>query len=130
MIDFVKNIFTYIETKPLLFTQLYFWLFFAFLLFVYSFLYKRNAIRNTFLFVMSLFFYYKSGGYFFTLLIFSTLVDYSLGNLIYKSSKNNVRKFYMILSLITNLGLLSYFKYAYFYTDLVNNIFGLDIIDY
>jgi alginate O-acetyltransferase complex protein AlgI len=127
MKDIFQNIFLYVENKPLLFSQLYFWIFFAVLLLIYSFLYKKNAVRNAFLFFMSLFFYYKSGGYYFSLLIFSTLVDYFIGRAIYRSEKNGLRKFYLILSIISNLGLLSYFKYAYFYTDVINQIFNSNI---
>lgn len=127
MKEIIQNIFLYVENKPLLFTQLYFWVFFAVLLLIYTFLYKKNAIRNAFLFFMSLFFYYKSGGYFFSLLIFSTLVDYFLGRAIYRTEKLALRKFYLTLSIISNIGLLSYFKYAYFYTDVFNQVFSADL---
>jgi len=113
----------YSEDKPMLFTRLYFWVFFTILLGIYSILYKKKALRNAYLFVMSLFFYYKSGGYFFTLLIFSTIADYTLGQLIYRSQKLTKKKLYLATSIIINLGLLSYFKYSYFFTDMINRIF-------
>ena len=125
--DLLKNILLYSENKPLLFTSLYFWVFFALLLVVYSIIYKKNPLRNAFLFFMSLFFYYKSGGYFFTLLVFSTLVDYSLGLLIYKSQKQAIKKLFVSLSVLTNLTLLGYFKYAYFFTDLFNQAFNSNV---
>lgn len=110
----------------MLFTRLYFWVFFTILLAIYSILYKKKALRNAYLFVMSLFFYYKSGGYFFTLLIFSTIADYTLGQLIYHSRKLLNKRIYLATSIIINLGVLSYFKYSYFFTDLVNRIFNTD----
>lgn len=121
--EFLKNILLYSENKPLLFTSLYFWVFFAFVLLVYSFIYKKNPLRNAFLFFMSLFFYYKSGGYFFVLLIFSTLVDYTAGILIYNSRTKFKKKLFLTMSVATNLSLLGYFKYAYFFTDLFNQSF-------
>lgn len=124
--DFIKNILLYSENKPLLFTSLYFWVFFALVLLIYSFIYKRNPLRNAFLFFVSLFFYYKSGGYFFTLLIFSTLVDYTAGILIFKSKTNLRKKLFLSISIITNLTLLGYFKYAYFFTDIFNQAFQTD----
>ena len=124
--EFLKEILVYSEDKPMLFTRLYFWIFFTILLAIYSILYKKKALRNAYLFVMSLFFYYKSGGYFFTLLIFSTIADYTLGQLIYHSEKISKKKLYLATSILINLGVLSYFKYSYFFIDMVNRIFNTD----
>jgi hypothetical protein len=43
--------------------------------------------------LFSLFFYYKTGGLFVLVLIFSILVDYSLGILIHKASTSYRKKF-------------------------------------
>jgi alginate O-acetyltransferase complex protein AlgI len=122
--DFLTKIFTYNEQSPMLFTGIGFWLFFAILLLFYSIIYKKNTIRNGYLFLMSLFFYYKSGGYFFSLLIFSTLADYWLGKMIYQSEYKWEKKFFVTISIVVNLGLLAYFKYTYFFTDIINQIFN------
>jgi len=125
--EYLKDILLYSEAKPLLFTRLFFWGFFAFLLIFYSILYKKNTLRNAYLFVLSLFFYYKSGGYFFTLLIFSTITDFTLGQLIYTAKTNLKKKLFVATSIIINLGLLGYFKYTYFFTDLYNSAFNADL---
>jgi D-alanyl-lipoteichoic acid acyltransferase DltB (MBOAT superfamily) len=125
--EYLKDILLYSEAKPLLFTRLFFWGFFAFLLLFYSILYKKNTLRNAYLFVMSLFFYYKSGGYFFTLLIFSTIADFTLGQLIYTAKTELKKKLFVATSIIINLGLLGYFKYTYFFTDLYNTAFHADL---
>ena len=122
--DFLKEILLYSEAKPLLFTRLYFWGFFAALLTIYSFIYKKSPVRNAYLFFMSLFFYYKSGGYFFTLLIFSTIADFTLGQLIYNSKTDLKKKLFVAISVIINLSLLGYFKYTYFFTDIINKTFN------
>lgn len=106
----------------MLFTNHYFWGFFMVLLFFYSILYRNNILRNSYLFFMSLYFYYQSGGYFFSLLIFSTIADYTLGHLIHGAEKKRSRKFFLTISIIINLGLLAYFKYAYFLTDIFNQV--------
>jgi len=126
--DLLKDILLYSEAKPLLFTRLFFWGFFAFLLIFYSILYKKNPLRNAYLFVMSLFFYYKSGGYFFSLLIFSTIVDFTLGQLIYTAKTDLKKKLFVATSIIINLSLLGYFKYTYFFTDILNTTFHTDFI--
>src|SRR5690606_21500994 len=63
---------------------------------------------------------YKSSGIYFWLLIFSSVVDYTLSRLIFVEPKQFYRKFYLILSLIINLGLLAYFKYTNFFIDNFN----------
>ena len=111
----------------MIFTHWSFWVFFLVVLAGFSALQKRMQLRNIWLFVVSLFFYYKCGGYYFFLLIFSTIVDYFIGWGIYNSTTPNKRKFLVGLSVFVNLFVLSYFKYAYFYTDLINTILRTDI---
>lgn len=128
MTDWLINILTYHDNEPLLFTQLYFWVFFGLVLLFYSILYKNNTWRNAYLFIVSLFFYYKSGGYFFSLLILSTLIDYTAGINIASANKKFKRRFWLVISLAMNLGLLSYFKYAYFFTDIINQLFSTHFV--
>jgi len=123
MTDWIIEILKYDESKPLLFTQLYFWIFLTVVFLGYNFIYKNNFLRNFYLLLVSLFFYYKSGGYFFSLLIFSTIVDYTAGILIYHANKPYKRKIWLTISIITNLLVLGYFKYTYFIVDLINELF-------
>ena len=120
----VKEIFLFNPEKPLLFTQMYFWIFFGVVLSVYSIIYPHKAVRNGFLFLASLFFYWKTSGLFFLLLIFSTFADYFLGFAIYYSRKKAWKKIFLACSVIINLGLLSYFKYSYFITETINDLFN------
>ncbi|MFP4046893.1 MAG: MBOAT family protein, partial [Bacteroidales bacterium] len=130
--EYIKEILLYSEDKPMLFTRLYFWVFFAILLAFYSIIYKKNPLRNAYLFLMSLFFYYQSSGYFFMLLIFSTISDYILGWLIYKAEEKIHKKIFVTISVAINLGLLSYFKYAYFFSDIINRVFNtnIEVVDF
>lgn len=130
--SFLESLFIYNEKNPMIFTNPQFWFFFLFILIIYQGIYKNNAGRNAFLLIFSFFFYYKSGGYFFTLLIVSTVMDYSLANMIYRSQSESRKKWWIVLSLVVNLGLLAYFKYAYFFTDLFNQVSGSNVrvIDY
>ena len=120
----LREIFSFIEDKPLLFTQYLFWMFFGVLLVIYTFIYRNNVLRRRLLLAFSLFFYYKSGGYFFLLLLLSTVMDYGLGRLIHSGNTHWKRKLYVTCSVILNLGLLSYFKYYQFYLNLINDIFN------
>ena len=60
--DLVQGWFTYEANSPLLFTQKYFWIFFGLVMGGYSLVYKNTARRNIYLFLVSLFFYYKTSG--------------------------------------------------------------------
>ncbi|MGQ9846249.1 MAG: MBOAT family O-acyltransferase [Bacteroidales bacterium] len=128
MTDWLIDILTYHDNKPLLFTQLYFWVFLGLVLLFYSFVYKLNTWRNAYLFIVSLFFYYKSGGYFFLLLILSTFIDYTAAIIIDSTTKKFKRRFWLVISLVMNLGILSYFKYAYFFSDIINQLLGTHFV--
>jgi len=124
----IKEILLYQDQKPLFFSQMYFWAFFTVVLFGYTFFYKKNTLRSAYLLLISLFFYYKSGGYFFVLLLISTLTDYTTGYLIYHLGRKVFKKFFVLFSLLVNLGLLGYFKYAYFFTDSFNQLTGSHLV--
>ncbi|MGB0524121.1 MAG: MBOAT family O-acyltransferase [Flammeovirgaceae bacterium] len=113
----------YREDAPLLFTNGIFWVFFGGLILFYQYNSSKITTRNYFLLAFSLYFYYLSSGYYFLLLIFSTIVDYYIGKAIYESDDQRKRKWLVALSVCVNLGVLSYFKYAYFFTDTFNSIF-------
>ncbi len=117
----------YNPNSDFVFTHYLFWIFFGVVLLGNAILYKKSILRNSFLFIASLFFYYKAGGYYFSLLIFSTIVDYSIGIGIGKSNKKSIKKALLTLSLLINLGLLSYFKYSYFIADIISQISGQDV---
>lgn len=118
-----SNLLSYSEDSPLLFTQFYFWAFFAVVLFYYDFIYKKQKAKSTYLLLVSLFFYYKSSGFYFLLLIFSTFTDFVLAQLIYHSKSKNYRKIFLVTSICVNLMLLGYFKYYHFLIDSINNLF-------
>jgi len=109
--------------KPIQFTQFEFWIFLCFIMGSLSLLHKRVAARNSWIFGISLFFYFKTSGLFFLLLIFSTLTDFFIGKRIFASKAKWVKTSWLSLSVVLNLGSLVYFKYAYFFTDLHNDLF-------
>lgn len=84
---------------------------------------RRIQARNAFLFAVSLFFYWKTSGWFVALLIFSTSCDWLIGAHIGKSTGHAKRR-WLALSLAINLGVLLYFKYAYFIADAMQPLLG------
>ena len=91
------------QDSPLTFTNLYFWVFFAIMLLGYSIIYKFISLRNTYLFLISLFFYYKTSGLFVIILLFSTVTDFYIGKNIYSNTKVWRRKLLVSLSLLPTL---------------------------
>jgi D-alanyl-lipoteichoic acid acyltransferase DltB (MBOAT superfamily) len=85
-------------------------------------------VRNFYLLLVSLFFYYKAGGLFLLLLVFVTLIDYTCGLLIYRSGSRAGKRFFLLLSILSNIGLLAYFKYTGFFVQTINDLFGTDIV--
>jgi alginate O-acetyltransferase complex protein AlgI len=127
MMEQLSTWFTYDPSTPLLFTQQYFWVFFALVMGGYSVMYKNTARRNIFLFAVSLFFYYKTSGFYFIILLFSTLADFLIGGAIYRNKVKWQRQTLVALSVVVNLFVLGYFKYAYFVADFIHDLTGIEL---
>lgn len=143
--EFLRHIFAFNSESPLLFTQFYFWAFFAIVYAVFAIIMEvgtqtkdnrlkatngntRLHLRNIFLMAVSWFFYYKTSGLFLLILLFVTLSDWLIAKRIYANRKKGKKaQFWLALSIIIDLGILCYFKYAYFFTNVFNNIFGTEI---
>lgn len=98
----------------MLFDTLEFWLFLGVVLAVY-FALARNS-QNLWLLVASYTFYGFWDWRFLSLIAFSTVVDYSLARRIPRADKHHARQL-LILSLLSNLGILFTFKYFNFFVD-------------
>ena len=142
--EFLRHIFAFDSNSPLLFTQFYFWAFFALVYTVFALIMEvglrgkvgerlshpsrtRLHMRNVFLMVVSWFFYYKTSGIFLLILLFVTLSDWFIAQQIYRNriqGQQTYARCWLVLSVVIDLGLLCYFKYAYFFTNMVNDMFG------
>ncbi len=120
----LKEIFAFSDEFPLIFTQADFWIFFTVLYLIFSLLYKRIRLRNTYLLLVSLFFYYKTSGLFVGLLVFTTISNFYLGAGIFSLRAKALKLSLLSLSVALNLFILSYFKYSYFIVDSLNYLFG------
>jgi alginate O-acetyltransferase complex protein AlgI len=123
----VSEIFSYDPDRPMIFSTPAFWIFFLLVMAGYSIIYRKPFIRNFYLLIVSLYFYYKSGGLFLFLLILVTVVDYTAGLLIHHSRKQAFKRLFIFLSLLSNLGILAYFKYTGFLVHAINDLFGTGI---
>ena len=112
------------DGSSLVFTKLDFWLFFLLVMIFFSFLHKNKLVRSIFLTAVSAFFFYKTSGLYVILLLVSVWYNYYLGKRIYNSQSDRKRKWIIAISAIFNLLILGYFKYAYFFSDSFNDMFG------
>ncbi|MCQ2198606.1 MAG: MBOAT family protein [Paludibacteraceae bacterium] len=123
IVEFLQRIFSFDDKHPLLFTQFDFWVFFIIVFAIFAVIEKNKLLmRNAFLFFVSVFFYYKTSGWFTLILVFSTIVNYFLGKWLFGAKSDGGKKGILILSLFVNLLTLCYFKYAYFFVDMVNSV--------
>jgi alginate O-acetyltransferase complex protein AlgI len=99
----------------MLFNTLQFWLFFAVVLAAYVALPRRP--QNVLLLAASYFFYACWDWRFLGLLLLSTSVDWSLGNLIAREPTQQGAKRWVATSVTVNLLFLGFFKYFNFFVD-------------
>ncbi len=132
--DYILSLFSFNSDRPLLFTQIHFWVLFLFVYIVFGLLVarqrrqadgtlepRRRVLRNGYLFAFSLLFYYKTSGLFVLLLVGSTLLGWLLG--IGMDRFRQGRKALCALGVVANLAVLCFFKYAYFFLDIFNATF-------
>ena len=103
-------------------------LFFFFPLFILLYFTLPFKYKNYILLLFSLIFYAWGEPIYILLMIFSSIVDFINGKNIEKyKDDNKKKKIYLIISIIINISLLGFFKYADFFIKVINNILNLDI---
>ena len=80
--------------------------------------------RNIILLLFSIVFYAYGAPTFILLLLGSTIINFYLVKLLYKSDNLIHRKLFAGLAILVSLGLLGYFKYANFFVDNLNAVLG------
>ena len=124
-ISYLLRVFSFDENSPLLFTQMHFWVFFCIVFAGFAYMQKRALMRNAYLMAVSLLFYYKTSGLFVGLLLLVTCSDFFIAQRIYASSERWRKRLWLTLSVTLDLGILCYFKYSYFFADIIGQIFGI-----
>ena len=141
--EYLLSLVSFDSDRPLLFTQIHFWVLFLFVYLVLGLIVarqrkqadgtlepRRRVLRNGYLFAFSLLFYYKTSGLFVLLLVGSTLLGWMLGIGMDREWKVDGRKRreawrrgLCTLGVVANLAVLCFFKYAYFFLDIFNATF-------
>ncbi|CAH8291484.1 D-alanyl-lipoteichoic acid acyltransferase DltB (MBOAT superfamily) [Mariniflexile fucanivorans] len=115
----------------MLFNSIDFALFLPIIFILYWFVTNKNLKLQNFLIVIASYIFYGWWDWrFLSLILFSTIVDYSIGIGLSKQENLNKRKILLWISILVNLGLLSFFKYYNFFLDnfvLAFSFFGTEI---
>ena len=130
MMPSLMDIFRHDPSQPWTFLDGSFWLFLLGVLAVDSIIHKdqRRTLRHCWLLAASLLFYWKTSGWFFLILVFSTVSDFLIGHRIAAQGNVSRKKAWLALSIFLNLTVLFYFKYTYFLTDSWNTAAGTHFI--
>ncbi len=83
-----------------------------------------GRLRNAWLLLASLLFYATSSWSFLPLLLASIGVDYAVGRRLAVCTEPRVRRLWLTVSIVCNLGLLAFFKYGGFLTANANALFS------
>ena len=102
----------------MLFNSIDFAIFLPIVFILYWFITNRNLKLQNFLIVVSSYLFYGWWDWrFLSLILFSTIIDYTVGLRLSKEENNTKRKILLWTSIIVNLGFLGFFKYYNFFLD-------------
>ena len=128
--DRLQALFAYDASSPLIFSSGLFLFLFAGFLLVYSAFRRAPMARIVYVIAFSLYFYYKSSGVYFLLLVFAAASDFLIARGIYRTRKRSLKRWLVVLSVAVNLGMLGYFKYTNFLIDISNQLFGQGFLQF
>ncbi len=102
----------------MLFNSLEFAIFLPIVFALHWFAFRDNRRGQNFLLVIASYIFYGWWDWrFLGLVLFNTVFDYYAGLLLGWEQRKTRKKFFMLASILVNLGLLGYFKYANFFLD-------------
>jgi len=102
----------------MLFNSIDFAIFLPIIFILYWFVTNKNLTLQNFLIVVASYIFYGWWDYrFLSLILFSTLIDYSVGIRLANEENLTKRKLLLWVSILVNLGFLGFFKYYNFFLD-------------
>lgn len=102
----------------MLFNSIDFAIFLPIVFILYWFVTEKNLKLQNFLIVIASYLFYGWWDWrFLSLILFSTLVDYSVGLRLKDEENQNKRKILLWISILVNLGFLGFFKYYNFFLE-------------
>ena len=130
IVERVLELLHYDASAPLIFNSgLFLFLFVGFSA-GYVLMRRASTLRILYVILFSIYFYYKSSGIYFLLLVFVAVSDYWIAHGIAAARSKKTKRWLVALSVAVNLGMLGYFKYTNFFIEIANNIFGAGFLDF
>ncbi len=111
----------YNENDPLLFNSGFFLFFYLLFLVMYAATHRFLQLRVYLLSLFSLYFFYKTCGWYVGFIILAAVVDYGISHAIYDCKNKSLKRWLLTASICLNVGLLFYFKYTNFFISILNS---------
>ncbi len=124
-VELLRNLLSYHKEAPLMFNSPEFLFLGILVMSVYAAIYRNKMSRTLFLLAFSLFFYYKTSGFFVLLLVATLVVVYGMTRWM-NHCKGRGRKVWLAGVVTVVLAVLGYFKYANFLGENVSLLLHLD----
>lgn len=113
--DNIGRLLSYTPGSPMIFSSGTFWALFLLFMPLYALLRRRYWQMLLFVVAFSFFFYYKSSGWFVLLLAATSLIDWTMSRLMFRTPSRGRRKAMAAISIVLSLSVLGFFKYANFF---------------
>ena len=120
----------YAASSPLIFSSGLFLFLFAGFMLLYGAFRRAPMARIVYVILFSLYFYYKSSGIYFLLLVFAAASDFAIARAMARTTGRGARRGLVALSVLVNLSMLGYFKYTNFLIDIANQLFGQGFLQF
>ena len=130
ILEKLQALLAYDASSPLIFSSGLFLFLFAGFMLIYNAFRRAPMARIVYVILFSLYFYYKSSGIYFLLLIFAATSDFLIAQGIYRVRSRAAKRWLVVLSVMVNLGMLGYFKYTNFLVDIANQLFGQGFLQF
>lgn len=126
----ITSLLEYDAASPLIFNSGLFLFLFVGFMGGYLLLRRATSLRIIYVILFSIYFYYKSSGIYFFLLIFASISDFIIAHEIARAKSRKLKKWLVAASVAINLGMLGYFKYTNFLIEIANSMFGAGFLDF
>lgn len=120
--QYLLDLLKYKPNDPLVFSTSLFLFLFLFFLLIYNLLGKNKSFRLGFLIIFSLYFYYKSTGYYAGILVASAIINFFFAKGIAATEKMAIKRLLLFITVVINVAILGYFKYTNFILQIISEI--------
>lgn len=112
------------------FNSFQFAVFFCLVLMGYALVWRSPRAREAYLLAVSYIFYMSWNATYALLILGSTVVDFNIARRLSKAQRDAAKRWWLVCSLVFNLGVLAVFKYFNFFIDMVDVVtipIGVDL---